>query len=60
MGEGDNAMFHNILTLNNGIKIPQLGLGTWFIHDDIVVDAIKKQLMSVIDILILHRYMETK
>ena len=53
-------MFHNILTLNNGIKIPQLGLGTWFIHDDIVVDAIKKQLMSVIDILILHRYMETK
>lgn len=42
MGEGDNAMFHNILTLNNGIKIPQLGLGTWFIHDDIVVDAIKE------------------
>lgn len=39
---GDNAMFHNILTLNNGIKIPQLGLGTWFIHDDIVVDAIKE------------------
>ena len=35
-------MFHNILTLNNGIKIPQLGLGTWFIHDDIVVDAIKE------------------
>ena len=27
---------------NNGIKIPQLGLGTWFIHDDIVVDAIKE------------------
>lgn len=35
-------MFHNILTLNNGIKIPQLGLGTWFIHDDIVADAIKE------------------
>ena len=42
MGEGDNAMFHNILTLNNGIKIPQLGLGTWFIHDDIAADAIKE------------------
>ncbi|MGN0265462.1 MAG: aldo/keto reductase [Candidatus Fimousia sp.] len=35
-------MFNNILTLNNGIKIPQLGLGTWFIHDDIVADAIKE------------------
>lgn len=35
-------MFNNILTLNNGVKIPQLGLGTWFIHDDIVADAIKE------------------
>ena len=29
-------MFNNILTLDNGIKIPQLGLGTWFIHNDII------------------------
>lgn len=36
MGKGDNAMFNNILTLDNGIKIPQLGLGTWFIHNDII------------------------
>lgn len=35
-------MFNNILTLNNGVKIPQLGLGTWFIHDDIVADAVKE------------------
>ena len=35
-------MIHNVLTLNNGIEIPQLGLGTWFIRDDIVADAIKE------------------
>ena len=26
-------MYNNTLTLNNGAKIPQLGLGTWFIDD---------------------------
>lgn len=26
-------MYTNTLTLNNNIKIPQLGLGTWFIDD---------------------------
>ena len=26
---------------NNGVKIPQLGLGTWFIDDDKVADAVK-------------------
>ena len=35
-------MIHNVLTLNNGIEIPQLGLDTWFIPDDIVADAIKE------------------
>ena len=35
-------MIHNVLTLNNGIEIPRLGLGTWFIRDDIVADAIKE------------------
>ena len=24
-------MYQNTLTLNNGVKIQQLGLGTWFI-----------------------------
>ena len=42
MGKGENAMIHNVLKLNNGIEIPQLGLGTWFIRDDIVADAIKE------------------
>lgn len=27
-------MYQNTLTLNNGVKIQQLGLGTWFIPDD--------------------------
>lgn len=34
-------MYQNVLTLNNGVKIPQLGLGTWFIDDDKVADAVK-------------------
>ena len=34
-------MYNKYLTLNNGIKIPQLGLGTWFISDDTVADAVK-------------------
>ena len=42
MGKGENAMIYNVLTLNNGIEIPQLGLGTWFIRDDIVADVIKE------------------
>lgn len=34
-------MYNNTLTLNNGVKIPQLGLGTWFIDDGKVADAVK-------------------
>lgn len=34
-------MYQNELTLNNGVKIPQLGLGTWFIDDDKATDAVK-------------------
>ncbi len=34
-------MYKNTITLNNGVKIPQLGLGTWFIDDDKVADAVK-------------------
>ena len=35
-------MYNNYLTLNNGIKIPQLGLGTWFIDDDKVAEVVKE------------------
>ena len=31
----------NTLTLNNGVKIPQLGLGTWFIDDADVAEAVR-------------------
>ncbi len=35
-------MYNNSLTLSNWVKIPQLGLGTWFIDDDKVADAVKE------------------
>ena len=35
-------MYNNTLTLNNGVRIPQLGLGTWFIEDAKVADAVKE------------------
>ena len=35
-------MYNNFITLNNGVKIPQLGLGTWFIDDDKAADAVKE------------------
>ena len=34
-------MYNKTLTLNNGVVIPQLGLGTWFIDDNKVADAVK-------------------
>ena len=34
-------MYPNTLTLANGVQIPQLGLGTWFIPDESVADAVK-------------------
>ena len=36
-----NEMFDRNIVLNNGVKIPQLGLGTWFIDDDKAADAVK-------------------
>ena len=34
-------MFNEYLTLPNGIKVPQLALGTWLIDDDKAADAVK-------------------
>ena len=39
-------MFNEYLTLSNGIKVPQLALGTWLIDDDKAADAVR----SAIDI----------
>ena len=34
-------MINQTVTLNNGVKIPQLGLGIWFIDEDKTADAVK-------------------
>ena len=34
-------MYTKTITLNNGVVITQLGLGTWFIDDAVVADAVK-------------------
>ena len=34
-------MFNEMMTLSNGIKVPQLALGTWLIDDDRVADAVR-------------------
>lgn len=34
-------MYTNTITLSNGVKISQLGLGTWFISDENAADAVK-------------------
>ena len=34
-------MFHNKVTLSNGVVVPQLALGTWLIDDAVVEDAVK-------------------
>lgn len=34
-------MYTETLTLANGVKIPQLGLGTWFIDDANAAEAVK-------------------
>ena len=36
-----NEMFDRCIVLNNEVKIPQLGLGTWFIDDDKAADTVK-------------------
>ena len=34
-------MFDDSIVLNNGVNIPQLGLGIWFIDEDKTADAVK-------------------
>ena len=35
-------MLENTYTLENGIKIPKLGLGTWFIDDSKVAEVVRE------------------
>lgn len=35
-------MYNETLTLSNGVKIPKLGLGTWFIDDDKAAEAVRQ------------------
>lgn len=37
-------MYSKLMTLNNGVEIPQLALGTWLIDDEQVVAAVKSAL----------------
>lgn len=39
-------MLKEKFTLNNGVKIPKLGLGTWFIEGDKAADAVKEAVKS--------------
>ena len=34
-------MFHNTITLSNGVAVPQLALGTWLIDNGRTADAVK-------------------
>ena len=34
-------IFEECYTLSNGVKIPKMGLGTWFIPDESVSQAVK-------------------
>ena len=55
-------MLENTYTLENGIKIPKLGLGTWFIDDSEVAEAVReaKPDMVVVDsVQIGYRMMDT-
>lgn len=40
--ERKKNMLENTYTLENGIKIPKLGLGTWFIDDSKVAEAVRE------------------
>ena len=35
-------MLQEKITLSNGVEIPKLGLGTWFIPDDQAAEAVRQ------------------
>lgn len=39
--ESETEMLNETYTLNNGVRIPKLGLGTWFIEDDKVAQVVR-------------------
>ena len=43
-------------TLSNGIEIPKLGLGKWFIRDENAAQAVKEAVKTVIDKQIQRRH----
>ncbi len=49
-----------MITLNNGVKIPQLGLETWFIEDNAAAEAVKAAVSLDTIISIRHRLTEMK
>ena len=40
-------MLENTYTLENGIKIPKLGLGTWFIDDSKVAEVVREAVKMI-------------
>lgn len=42
LGKKKTMIFKENFTLTNGVKIPKLGLGTWFIDDDKAAQAVKE------------------
>ena len=45
-------IFEESYTLHNGVAIPKLALGTWFIDDDKAAEAVQ----AAVDIGYRHRY----
>ena len=37
-------IFEETCSLSNGVKIPKLGFGTWFIDDDKAAEAVRQAL----------------
>ena len=35
-------MYNKVMTLSNGVEVPQLALGTWFIDDDKAAEAVRQ------------------
>ena len=39
-------MTEKMITLNNGVEIPQLALGTWIVDDNKVAEPVKFRILS--------------